>query len=80
MLLGECKWGMDAVDRQTVRDLLERTIPQTLADMQVDAAEWQIKPALFACAGATEAAHAELSGRGGLLVDLPRLVADLAET
>jgi hypothetical protein len=65
--------------RSTVRDLLDRTIPQTLADMQVDAAEWQVKPALFARVGATEGAQAELIGRGGVLVDLPRLATELAE-
>ena len=33
VLIGECKWGTDAVDRQTVRDLIERTIPLTVADL-----------------------------------------------
>jgi hypothetical protein len=33
ILIGACKWGADAVDRQTVRDLLDRTLPLTLADL-----------------------------------------------
>jgi hypothetical protein len=33
ILIGACIWGADAVDRQTVRDLLDRTIPLTLADL-----------------------------------------------
>ena len=79
ILIGECKWGTDAVDRQRVRDLLERTIPLTGADLPNQGAGWQITPALFARAGATPAARATLEAAGGVLVDLPTLFADLAE-
>jgi AAA+ ATPase superfamily predicted ATPase len=79
ILLGECKWGDAAVDRQPVRDLIERTIPLTLADLPSGGTGWQVHPALFARAGATPAARETLRAAGGMLVDLPSLFADLAE-
>jgi AAA+ ATPase superfamily predicted ATPase len=79
ILLGECKWGDAAVDRQTVRDLIERTVPLTLADLPDGGTGWQVYPALFARAGATSAARETLTTAGGILVDLPRLFTDLAE-
>lgn len=79
ILIGECKWGTDAVDRQTVRDLIERTVPLTLADLPSGGATWRVYPALFARAGATAPARAMLTAAGGILVDLPMLFADLAE-
>ena len=80
ILIGECKWGTDAVDRQTVRDLLERTIPLTVADLPEKGAGWQVTPALFARAGATPAARKTLTeAAGGIVVDLATLCADLAE-
>ena len=79
ILIGECKWGTDAVDRQTVRDLIERTIPLTVADLPEKGAGWQVTPALFARAGATPAARATLEAAGGITVDLSTLYADLAE-
>src|SRR5262245_8806580 len=79
ILIGECKWGDAAVDRQIVRDLLERTVPLTLADLPNAGAGWRVYPALFARAGATPAARAALEQAGGLLVDLAKLYGDLAE-
>jgi hypothetical protein len=79
ILIGECKWGADAVDRQTVRDLIERTAPLTLADLPDKGVGWQVYPALFARAGATPAARATLEAAGGFVVDLSTLFADLAE-
>jgi hypothetical protein len=40
ILVGECKWGTDTVDRQTVRDLLERTIPLTVANLPDKGVGW----------------------------------------
>ena len=79
ILIGECKWGADAVDRQTVRDLLERTVPLTLADLPEGGAGWNVYPALFARAGATPAARAALEEAGGMVVDLATLFDDLEE-
>jgi hypothetical protein len=80
ILVGECKWGTDAVTKQTVRDLIERTIPLTVADLPDKGVGWQVTPALFARAGATPAARTTLMEAGGMVVDLPALFADLAET
>src|SRR5262245_45758084 len=79
ILIGECKWGDAAVDRQTVRDLIERTVPLTLADLPDRGAGWQVVPALFARVGATPAARKTLEAAKGFVVDLPTLFADLAE-
>jgi hypothetical protein len=79
ILIGECKWGDTAVDRQIVRDLLERTVPLTLADLPDKGDGWQVYPALFARMGATPAARKALVAAGGLLIDLTTLFADLAE-
>lgn len=79
ILIGECKWGADAVDRQIVRDLLERTVPLTVAELPEGGAGWKVTPALFARAGATPAARATLEGAGGMLVDLARVYGELGE-
>jgi len=78
ILIGECKCSTEAVDRQTVRDLIERTVPLTLADLPDKGAGWQVTPALCARAGATPAARATLEVAGGGVVDLPTVCADLA--
>ncbi len=79
LLLGECKWTGDAVDRKVVRELIETKTPLVLNDMKVAASDWTIRYAIFARAGATEAAQQELAAHGGMLIDLARLYADLAE-
>ena len=77
ILIGECKWGTDAVDRQIVGDLLERTLPQTLAALPEQGVGWQVVPMLFARAGATPAAQRLLADAGGRLIDLATLVDSL---
>jgi AAA+ ATPase superfamily predicted ATPase len=79
ILVGECKWGTDAVNKQVVRDLLDRTVPLTVADLPDGGAGWQVAPALFARAGATPAARAALEEAGGMVVDLGRVFEDLAK-
>lgn len=79
ILIGECKWGTDPVNKQTVRDLLDRTVPLTVAELPDEGAGWQVFPALFARAGATPAARKALADAGGMVVDLLTLFADLAE-
>ena len=61
-----------------MRDLIERTIPLTVADLPNNGIGWQVTPALVARAGATPAARKTLTEAGGLLVDLRTLFADLA--
>ena len=76
-LIGECKWGTERVNRQTVRQLLEHTLPKTVAALPDQGQGWRAIPALFARAGATSDAEALLRERDGLLIDLPALYAEL---
>jgi hypothetical protein len=71
ILLGECKWGLDPVDRSVVRELIEKT-PKV-----VPGPDWKVHYAFFARAGFTEAARTEAMDMGALLVDLESLGADL---
>jgi hypothetical protein len=78
ILLGECKWGTDAVDRKIVRELLDGKTPLVLAELPNGGEGWRVHHAIFTRAGATDAARRELEARAGLLVDLDRLYGDLA--
>jgi hypothetical protein len=77
ILLGECKWGADAVDRKTVRELIDKA-SLVLADLPNAGANWRVHYALFTRAGATPAARRELTAHNGMVVDLARLYDDLA--
>ncbi|HEY3228422.1 MAG TPA: ATP-binding protein [Roseiflexaceae bacterium] len=80
VLVGECKWGADRVNRQVVRQLLEQTLPNTITALPDQGQGWRAIPTLFARAGATADAQALLRDHGGLLIDLPTLYADLGAT
>lgn len=71
ILLGECKWGVDAVGRSVVRELVEKS-PQVVPED-----DWQAHYVFFARAGFTDAARAEAEVVGAQLVDLATLDADL---
>jgi uncharacterized protein len=77
VLVGECKWGTDRVNRQVVRQLIEQTLPNTISALPAQGQGWRAIPALFARAGATTDAQALLREHDGLLIDLPMLYADL---
>ncbi len=77
VLVGECEWGADRVNRQVVRQLLEHTLPNTITALPDQGQGWRAIPTLFARAGATADAQALLRDHGGLLIDLPTLYADL---
>jgi hypothetical protein len=70
ILLGECKWGMERVDRQMVRDLVENKSPLILNDLPAVSAGWKVHYAVFGRSGFTPAARAEMEKLGGILVDL----------
>jgi AAA+ ATPase superfamily predicted ATPase len=72
ILLGECKWGEVKVNRQIVRELIEQKGPKVRQELR-DGDDWTFHYAVFARAGFTETAAAELNARQGLLVDLPAL-------
>ncbi|MDY7075910.1 MAG: ATP-binding protein [Chloroflexota bacterium] len=71
ILLGECKWGVDSVERSVVRELVDKT-PHVVPDE-----DWNVHYALFARAGFTDAARAEAEAAGARLVDLATLDAGL---
>lgn len=78
ILLGECKWGDDAVSRTVVRELLGTKTPLVLAELPQGGQGWSVTHAIFARVGLTEAAAQELAAHQGLAVDLHRLMRDLA--
>ncbi len=77
ILLGECKWGADAVDRDTVRELLEDKTPKLLQALP-EAGRWTAAYAFFARSGLTPAARALANEARAVVVDLKRLDHDLA--
>jgi AAA+ ATPase superfamily predicted ATPase len=77
LLLGECKWGEDRVDRQVVRELIERK-GELLRKELPDGEAWRFHYAVFSRMGLTPAAVAELEKHEGIHVDLARLDAELA--
>ena len=79
ILLGECKWGMDRVDLQVVRELIEKKAPLVLRDLPEADRGWKIHYALFARSGFTSAASAEMQRSHGLLINLNTLEADLSQ-
>jgi uncharacterized protein len=79
ILLGECKWGMDRIDRQVVRELVEKKTPLVLRDLPEDGKGWKVHYALFARRGFTPSAAAEMQRVQGMLVDLNTLEADLSQ-
>ena len=70
ILLGECKWGLDGIDRQIVRELIERKTPKVMAELPGDGANWQIHYAFFSRGSITSAALSLLKEVGGLPIDL----------
>lgn len=70
ILLGECKWGLDRIDRQVVRELIEHKTALVLKDLPDGGEGWQVHYALFDRRGFTPAAAAEMEKFSGLLVDL----------
>ena len=70
ILLGECKWGTEAVERSVVRELVEKTAAVT------PGGEWRVYYVLFSRAGFTEAAVKEIET--AVYVDLAAIDTDLA--
>lgn len=77
ILLGECKWGVDAVGRPVVRELVEQKTPKVLQALPEGGEGWTTHHALFARAGFTEPAQAEAQSHEATLVDLAALDRDL---
>lgn len=60
ILLGECKWGTDRVDRQIVQELIGRKTPLVLRDLPDQGRDWNVHHILFARKGFTPAAVTEM--------------------
>ena len=71
LLLGECKWGAEAMGRAVIAELYAKT------DKVVPGKDWTVYYAFFARAGFTAAACEEAALRNALLIDLDRLDQDL---
>ena len=80
MLLGECKWTGTPLDREIVRELIERKTAKVLKDMGVEPGEWRVHHIFFARAGFTEAARATAEQVQAFLLDLAQLDQDLHTT
>ncbi|MCI0399307.1 MAG: ATP-binding protein [Chloroflexi bacterium] len=79
VLLGECKWGTEHVDKGTVRTVIEQKTARLLQDLTPLGEEWRVHYAFFARAGYTPAALASLREVDGLGVDLAQLDQELEE-
>jgi hypothetical protein len=79
-LVGECKWGQEAVSREVVRELIGRKAEALKHDLPDGGEGWRMVYALFSRAGFTQAARDELRAHGGLAIDLARLDDDLGRT
>jgi len=77
ILLGECKWGTDAVGRDVIRALIQEKTPKVLKTLPEMGNGWTVHYAFFARVGFTDAARAE--AHGAILVNVERLDADLQE-
>ena len=78
VLLGECKWGTDAVPRSVVTELIEKKTPRLLATLPDGRQGWKVHYAFFARAGFTQAAAALAAAHGAQLIDLQQLDNDLS--
>ncbi len=56
ILLGECKWGAEPVNRQTVRELIEQKAAKVLRDLPDAGHGWRVHFAFFARSGFSTAA------------------------
>ncbi len=79
LLLGECKWIGDPLNRKTVRDLIESKAPQVLHGLLISADEWGLHYAFFSWNGFTEAAAQMAKESDALLISLETLDEDLID-
>jgi AAA+ ATPase superfamily predicted ATPase len=77
ILIGECKWSTEPVDRQIMRELIEGKTPLILRDLPNAGQGWTITYACFARGGFTDAARQLMDAHQGLCVDLEMLDRDL---
>jgi hypothetical protein len=76
LLLGECKWSLEPIDRAIIRELPAKA-PKVLKELPGEGIGWRVAYAYFARAGFTDAARGEARSLGARLVDLKTLDEDL---
>lgn len=79
ILLGECKWGLDQIDRQVAHDLIGEKTRLALLDLPDMGQGWKVHHALFGRQGFTNAAKSEMQSGGGMCIDLKQLDAILCK-
>jgi hypothetical protein len=77
LLLGEAKWGVDAVGREVVQELIEEKTPKVRKSLPDAGAGWTFHYAFFARSGFTDAARTLAEQYSARLVDLAMLDRDL---
>lgn len=77
LLLGEAKWQVGSVGRQTIRELIEDKTPKVLKILPDGGQGWRIHYAFFGRGGFTDAAQELARAHQALLVDLAQLDRDL---
>jgi len=77
ILIGECKWSTEQVDRQIVRELIEGKTPLVLRDLPDHGRDWIVTYACFARGGFTDAARQLMDAHQGVCVDLDMLDREL---
>lgn len=73
ILLGECKWGIDKIDRQIARDLTGEKTRLTLLDLPNMGEGWQVSHVLFGRQGFTDSAISEMKASNGMCINLKEL-------
>lgn len=76
ILLGECKWGSERIDRQIVREMIEKKTPKVMQSLPDGGIGWRVHYVIFSRGGVTPAALAELQRFDGISVDLRMLDKD----
>ncbi len=77
VLIGECKWGTDAVSQETLKDLIENKGPQVLGALPDEGERWAVYYAAFSRAGLTPTARELAKAQRAIAVDLMQLERDL---
>jgi hypothetical protein len=77
LLLGECKWGTEALSREVVTELVEDKTQRVLKVLPEEGRGWAVHYALFARAGFTAAARTLAQTHKAVLVDLKQLDREL---
>jgi hypothetical protein len=77
ILIGECTWSTDRVDRQIVRDLIEGKTPLVMRDLPDAGQGWTITYTCFARGGFTDAARQRMEAHQGWCIDLEMLARGL---